>query len=63
MIYIIFSFFPTVFHFFEHFFEVILSDLYAPLSTMARNKENKKHNAALKREATKQGEKISSQPQ
>jgi hypothetical protein len=52
-----------VFHFFEHFFEVILSDLYAPLSTMARNKENKKHNADLKREATKQGEKISSQPQ
>jgi hypothetical protein len=63
MIYIIFSFFPTVFHFFEHFFKAILSDLYAPLSTMARNKENKKHNAALKREATKQGEKISSQPQ
>jgi hypothetical protein len=36
-----------------------LSDLYAPLSTMARNKENKKRSAALKREATKRGEKIS----
>jgi hypothetical protein len=58
MIYIVFSFFPMVFHFFEHFFEAILSDLYTPLSTMARNKENKKCSATLKREATKWGKKI-----
>jgi len=47
-IYIIFSFFPMVFH----FFKAILSDLYTPLSTMARNKENKKHSVSRRSRTT-----------